>query len=295
MTRAEGPPGRRRRGPRALPGEVPASSAGVARRVARPDPRLYRTVLQGACTSTCPPTSTRPASSDAARAAHPRRSHGAHRSGRRLPRTRLPHPGSRVTNTPELHARLLTGAIALGSPYRRSRADRPVVSVAPAPRQSRRRLPLRCTPRRDRALRGRDQAGPARLGPPGRGGGRGTRRPADHRGARRVESTSQRSSGVEAGERDPLRRKGVAVARCPVERPMGELGLEGVIRGQRRRTTLPSRRRPARRTWSTATSRLRGRISPWRNVGQVERAIFHLHRTTSNVRKWETRSRGAWR
>ncbi|WP_180685295.1 IS3 family transposase [Streptomyces gossypiisoli] len=38
-----------------------------------------------------------------------------------------------------------------------------------------------------------------------------------------------------------LRRKGVDVARCTVERLMGEgeLGLEGVIRGQRRRTTVP--------------------------------------------------------
>ncbi|MFG2358312.1 IS3 family transposase [Streptomyces sp. NPDC048521] len=36
-----------------------------------------------------------------------------------------------------------------------------------------------------------------------------------------------------------LRRKGVVVARCTVERLMRELGLEGVIRGQRRRTTVP--------------------------------------------------------
>ncbi len=36
-----------------------------------------------------------------------------------------------------------------------------------------------------------------------------------------------------------LRRKGVVVARCTVERLMGELGLEGVIHGQRRRTTVP--------------------------------------------------------
>jgi transposase InsO family protein len=36
-----------------------------------------------------------------------------------------------------------------------------------------------------------------------------------------------------------LRRKGVEVARCTVERLMAELGLEGVIRGQRRRTTIP--------------------------------------------------------
>ncbi|MET8012846.1 IS3 family transposase [Streptomyces sp. NPDC005271] len=36
-----------------------------------------------------------------------------------------------------------------------------------------------------------------------------------------------------------LRRKGVDAARCTVERLMRELGLEGVIRGQRRRTTVP--------------------------------------------------------
>ncbi|BBJ37544.1 hypothetical protein SSPO_002620 [Streptomyces antimycoticus] len=36
-----------------------------------------------------------------------------------------------------------------------------------------------------------------------------------------------------------LRRMGVDVARCTVERLMRELGLEGVIRGQRRRTTVP--------------------------------------------------------
>ncbi|WP_107069852.1 IS3 family transposase [Streptomyces sp. CNQ431] len=36
-----------------------------------------------------------------------------------------------------------------------------------------------------------------------------------------------------------LGRKGVEVARCTVERLMAELGLEGVIRGRRRRTTVP--------------------------------------------------------
>ncbi|MFC9640985.1 IS3 family transposase [Streptomyces mirabilis] len=36
-----------------------------------------------------------------------------------------------------------------------------------------------------------------------------------------------------------LRRKGIDVARCTVERLMRELGIEGVIRGQRRRTTVP--------------------------------------------------------
>ncbi|MFK4100723.1 IS3 family transposase [Streptomyces sp. NPDC019531] len=43
-----------------------------------------------------------------------------------------------------------------------------------------------------------------------------------------------------------LRRKGVEVARCTVERLMAELGLEGVIRGRRRDTMIPepSARRP---------------------------------------------------
>uniref|UniRef100_UPI00056A5CA1 IS3 family transposase n=1 Tax=Streptomyces sp. NRRL S-813 TaxID=1463919 RepID=UPI00056A5CA1 len=36
-----------------------------------------------------------------------------------------------------------------------------------------------------------------------------------------------------------LKRKGVDVARCTVERLMSDLGLEGVIRGRRRRTTVP--------------------------------------------------------
>ncbi|WP_420855520.1 IS3 family transposase [Streptomyces humi] len=36
-----------------------------------------------------------------------------------------------------------------------------------------------------------------------------------------------------------LRRKGHEVARCTVERLMAELGPEGVIRGRRRRTTVP--------------------------------------------------------
>ena len=36
-----------------------------------------------------------------------------------------------------------------------------------------------------------------------------------------------------------LRRKGIEVARCTIERLMRELGIVGVIRGQRRRTTVP--------------------------------------------------------
>jgi transposase InsO family protein len=36
-----------------------------------------------------------------------------------------------------------------------------------------------------------------------------------------------------------LKRKGVDVARCTIERLMAELDIEGVIRGRRRRTTIP--------------------------------------------------------
>ncbi len=37
-----------------------------------------------------------------------------------------------------------------------------------------------------------------------------------------------------------LRREGVAVARCTVERLMGELGLAGAVRGKVKRTTIPA-------------------------------------------------------
>jgi putative transposase len=36
-----------------------------------------------------------------------------------------------------------------------------------------------------------------------------------------------------------LHREGIAVARCTVERLMGELGLEGIRRGKAHRTTTP--------------------------------------------------------
>jgi len=41
-----------------------------------------------------------------------------------------------------------------------------------------------------------------------------------------------------------LHREGIGVARCTVERRMGELGLEGVRRGKARRTTTPDRTAP---------------------------------------------------
>ncbi|MFK0194933.1 IS3 family transposase [Kitasatospora sp. NPDC090308] len=41
-----------------------------------------------------------------------------------------------------------------------------------------------------------------------------------------------------------LHRKGVGVARCTAGRLVAELGIEGVIRGRRRRTTVPERAAP---------------------------------------------------
>jgi putative transposase len=63
-----------------------------------------------------------------------------------------------------------------------------------------------------------------------------------------IESVHAESGGTYGARRitRALKRKGVDVARCTVERLMAELGLEGVIRGQRRRTTIcePSAPRP---------------------------------------------------
>jgi transposase InsO family protein len=56
-----------------------------------------------------------------------------------------------------------------------------------------------------------------------------------------IEEIHSESGGTYGARRitRALRRKGVEVARCTVERLMAELGLEGVIRGRRRRTTIP--------------------------------------------------------
>jgi helix-turn-helix protein/integrase-like protein len=56
-----------------------------------------------------------------------------------------------------------------------------------------------------------------------------------------IEQVHAESGGTYGARRitRALRRKGQEVARCTVERLMGELGLEGVIRGRRRRTTVP--------------------------------------------------------
>ncbi|MGW8955976.1 IS3 family transposase [Streptomyces sp. NPDC055709] len=62
---------------------------------------------------------------------------------------------------------------------------------------------------------------------------------------RRIHAASGETYGARRVHRQ-LRREGVHAARCTVERLMREDGLEGVIRGQRRRTTItePSAPRP---------------------------------------------------
>lgn len=67
------------------------------------------------------------------------------------------------------------------------------------------------------------------------------RRLRDEQLMRLIEQVHAESGGTYGARRitRALLRKGVVVARCTVERLMGELGLEGVIRGQRRRTTVP--------------------------------------------------------
>uniref|UniRef100_UPI003F68728C IS3 family transposase n=1 Tax=Streptomyces polyasparticus TaxID=2767826 RepID=UPI003F68728C len=56
-----------------------------------------------------------------------------------------------------------------------------------------------------------------------------------------IEQVHAESGGTYGARRitRALWRKGVEVARCTVERLMAELDIEGVIRGQRRRTTIP--------------------------------------------------------
>ncbi|NNN37650.1 IS3 family transposase [Streptomyces sp. S3(2020)] len=56
-----------------------------------------------------------------------------------------------------------------------------------------------------------------------------------------IEEIHAQSGGTYGARRitRALRRRGVDVARCTVERLMAELDLESVIRGQRRRTTVP--------------------------------------------------------
>ncbi|MFP1628971.1 IS3 family transposase [Streptomyces sp. 5K101] len=72
--------------------------------------------------------------------------------------------------------------------------------------------------------------------------------PSNQRMRRVIELVHAESGGTYGAGRitRALRRKGVDVARCTVERLLAELGLEGVIRGQRRRTTVaePSAPRP---------------------------------------------------
>ncbi len=56
-----------------------------------------------------------------------------------------------------------------------------------------------------------------------------------------IEEVHAESGGTYGARRitRALGRKGVEVARCTVERLMAEPGMEGIIRGRRRRTTVP--------------------------------------------------------
>lgn len=67
------------------------------------------------------------------------------------------------------------------------------------------------------------------------------RRLRDEQLVRLIEAEHADSGGTYGARRitRALHRKGTTVARCTVERPMRELGIEGVIRGRRRRTTVP--------------------------------------------------------
>jgi putative transposase len=56
---------------------------------------------------------------------------------------------------------------------------------------------------------------------------------------RRVWEANYRVCGARKVWRQ-LRREGISVARCTVERLMGELGLQGVVRGKVKRTTSPA-------------------------------------------------------
>ncbi|WP_157996797.1 IS3 family transposase, partial [Streptomyces otsuchiensis] len=94
---------------------------------------------------------------------------------------------------------------------------------------------------------------------------------------------SGRTYGVRRVTR-ALVRAGHAVARCTVERLMRELGIEGVIRGQRRRTTVPEPTAPrppdlvnrrftaeARPGTRPSRSRLRRAHSARRTAGRRQR------------------------
>ena len=56
-----------------------------------------------------------------------------------------------------------------------------------------------------------------------------------------------------------LRREGIDVARCTVERLMAELGLTGAIRGKVKKTTIADRAGRDRRTWYSVSSAHRHR------------------------------------
>ncbi|WP_186313183.1 IS3 family transposase [Micrococcus luteus] len=51
-----------------------------------------------------------------------------------------------------------------------------------------------------------------------------------------------------------LRREGIHVARCPVERLIRATGLHGICRGKGLRTTVPGWGRPPAQIWCSAMS-----------------------------------------
>jgi len=58
-----------------------------------------------------------------------------------------------------------------------------------------------------------------------------------------------------------LRRENVVAARCTVERLMRRMGLQGVVRGRRCRTTIADGAQRCRAIWSSAISGPRGPTS----------------------------------
>jgi len=58
-----------------------------------------------------------------------------------------------------------------------------------------------------------------------------------------IRRVHERTNGVYGAEKVwwQMRREGIPVARCTVERLMRGAGLQGVVRGERRRTTIPDR------------------------------------------------------